>query len=62
MIVGVDAGQSATATTHDVPDADKTSLYRSAVARLNYWAVDKPDIHDAVGVMTGRDSHVWQDT
>ena len=25
-------------------DADNTSLHRSAVARLNFWAVDRPDI------------------
>ena len=43
MIVGVDAAQSEKATTHDVLDADKTSLDRSAVARLNYWAVCRPD-------------------
>ena len=34
MIVGVYAAQSEKATTHDVLDADKTSLYRSTVAKL----------------------------
>ena len=38
------------ASTHDVLHADKTSLYRSAVARLNYWSVDRPDIQYAVRV------------
>ena len=30
--------------------ADKTSLYRSAVARLNCWAVDRPDMQHAVRI------------
>ena len=64
--------QSKKASMHDVLDADKTSLYRSTVARLNYWAVDRPDIQYAVRVcpsprraqesMAGRDPSVWQDT
>ena len=33
--------QSEEASTHDVLDAHKTGLYRSAVARLNYKAVDR---------------------
>ena len=32
--------QSEVASTHDVLDADITSLYRGAAARLNHWAVD----------------------
>ena len=38
------------ASMHDVLDADKTSLYRSEAARLNDWAVDRPDIQYAVRV------------
>ena len=37
-------------STHDVLDADRTSLYRSAVVRLNYWAVERPDIQCAMRV------------
>ena len=40
--------QSEEASTYDVLGADKTSLYRSAVARLNYWAVDRLDMQYAV--------------
>ena len=32
--------QSEEASTHDVLDADKTKLFRSAATRLNCWAVD----------------------
>ena len=42
--------RSEEAPTHDVMDAEKTSLCRSAVARLNNWAVDRPDIQYAVRV------------
>ena len=42
--------QSEEASTHDALDADKTCLYRSAVARLNYWAVVRLDIQYAVRV------------
>ena len=41
---------SKTASMHDVLDADKISLYRSTVARLNYWSVDRPDKQCAVRV------------
>ena len=44
------ASQSENASIRDTLDADKTSLYRSAVARLNYWAVDRPDVPYAVRV------------
>ena len=65
--------QSEEASTHDALDADKTSLYRSAVAGLNCWAVDRSDTQCAVSVcapspcraqesMTGRDSNEWQYT
>ena len=40
------------ASMHDVLDADKTSLFRSVVARLNFWAVDRPYIQRAVRVQT----------
>ena len=40
--------QSEKASMHDVLDADKTSVYRSA--RLNYWAVDRPNIQYSLGV------------
>ena len=43
-------GRCEEASTHDALDADKTSLNRSAVARLTYWAVDRPDIQNAVRV------------
>ena len=43
-------GQSDKASVHGVLDADKTSLDRSAVARLHHWAVDRPDIEYAVRV------------
>ena len=42
--------QNEETSAHDVLDADKTSLYRRAVARLNCWAVDKLDIQYAVRV------------
>ena len=42
--------QSEEASTHGVLDADKSSLYRSAVPRMNYWAVDRPDRQFAVRV------------
>ena len=68
MLVGVDA-ESEKASTRYVLDADKTSLYRSAVAQLNYWAADRPDVREcapsscrAQESMTGIDSNVWQDT
>ena len=35
---------------HDALDADRTSLYRCAVARLKYCAVDRPDMQYAVRV------------
>ena len=40
--------QSEKESTHHVLDADKTSQYRSTVARLNCWVADKPDIQYAV--------------
>ena len=40
--------QGVKASMHDELHADKTSLYRSAVVWLNYWAVDRPDIQYAV--------------
>ena len=56
--------QSGEVSTHDVMDADKTSLYRSAVARLNHWAVDRPDMQCAVGVcskyMSSTSVNDWQ--
>ena len=42
--------QSEEASTHGVLDADKTSLYRSDVARLKYWEVGRPDTRYAVRV------------
>ena len=39
------------APTHDELDADTTSLYRSAVTSLNYWAVDRLDMQYAVIVL-----------
>ena len=64
--------QSAKASMHDALDADKTRSYRSTVARLNYWAVDRLDIQYAVRVCSKSmssprvsDWHrlsVWQDT
>ena len=43
--------QSEEASTHGVVvDADKTSLCRSAVARLKYWEVGRPDMQYAVRV------------
>ena len=59
--------QSAKASMHDVLDADKTSWYRSAAARLNFWAGDRPDIQYAVRVCSKsmsspRVTSVWQDT
>ena len=49
--------QSEEASMHDVLDADKTSLYRSAVARLNCWAVDRPDCSKS---MSRRRVNDWQ--
>ena len=40
--------QSEKASMPEAFFADKTSLYRSAVARLNFWAVDRPDVQHAV--------------
>ena len=64
--------QSEKALVRDVLNADKTSLYRSAVARLSCWAVDRPDMQHAVRIcsksclaqepMIGRDPSAWQDT
>ena len=58
---------------HDALDADKTSLHRCAVARLNYWEVDRPGMQYAVRVCSRsmssprvndwhKNSSVWQDT
>ena len=44
-----ESSQSEEAATHEL-DADETSLYRSAVARLNLWPVYRPDIQYAVRV------------
>ena len=42
--------KSEKASMHDVLGADTTSLHRSAVARLNYWAVDRLDMQYLVRV------------
>ena len=51
MPTGVAAGARESrreASISDALDADKTSVFTSAVANLNCWAVDRPDIKDAV--------------
>ena len=52
------------ASMHEVLGADKTSLYRSAMSRLNCWAVDRPDMQYAVTVcsksMSSPRTNDWQ--
>ena len=50
MLMGIQKDQTQRESTDEHLSEEKARLYRSTVARLNYWAVDRPDLQHAVRV------------